>query len=165
MKKSIATLVAAAALALPGTAAEAVTPSQQASATARIYAPLTIAWVQNLDFGALALGSGTWANQVISMDQAGGLTGCTGNVTCSGAPQPAKYRLTGTNNATVQITSPGFNLQQGSLNIAFTPNAPGTVNLGGTGTTVFGIGGSISLSSTTATGTYTGNFLVTADYQ
>ena len=50
------------------------------------------------------------SGQVISIDQAGVLTGCGGNVTCSGAPQPAKYKLVGTNNAIVTISCPGFNL-------------------------------------------------------
>jgi hypothetical protein len=42
------------------------------------------------------------------------------------------------------------------------------VNLGANGSTTgftFGIGGSISLDSTTPDGVYTGTFAVTADYQ
>lgn len=165
MKKFLA---AGAALALSASPAVAVSPATQATATARIYKPLTIAFVQNLDFGTLVLaGSGVWSGQVISMDQSGALTGCGGNVTCSGAPQPAKYKLVGTNNAIVTISSPGFNLT-GPGTLAFTPNAPATVNLGAAGSSTgvtFGIGGSITLASSTPDGVYTGNFLVTADYQ
>jgi hypothetical protein len=148
--------------------AQAVSPATQATATAKIFKPLTISFVQNLDFGTLVLaGVGVWSGQVISMDQAGALTGCGGNVTCSGAPQPAKYKLVGTNNAIVTITSPGFNLT-GPGTLAFTPNAPLTVSLGAAGSTTgvtFAIGGSITLASSTPDGVYTGNFLVTADYQ
>ena len=168
MKKFLATAGALAALALGSTPAAAVSPATQATATARVYRPLTISFVQNLDFGTLVLaGAGAWAGQVISMDQAGALTGCGSNVTCSGTPVPAKYKLVGTNNATVTITSPGFNLT-GPGTLAFTPSAPATVNLGAAGATTgvtFGIGGSITLASTTPDGVYTGTFAVTADYQ
>jgi len=168
MGKFLKTIGAASALALYSVPAAAVSPATQATATARIFKPLTIQFQQNLDFGNLVLaGAGAWSGQVISMDQAGVLTGCGGNVTCSGAPAPARYKLIGTNNAVVTITCPGFNLT-GPGTLAFTPNAPTTVNLGATGSTtgvIFGIGGSITLASTTPDGVYTGTFSVTADYQ
>ena len=48
------------------------------------------------------------------------------------------------------------------------PGAPvvGTINLGNSGAAglVFGLGGSITLNSTTPDGTYTGTFNVTVDY-
>jgi hypothetical protein len=166
MKKAFVTL-AAAALALTSSAAVAVTPTTQATATAHIYKPLQISFGQNLDFGTLVLGSGTWSGQVISLDQAGALTGCGSNVTCSGTAAPAKYHLVGTNNAIVKITSLPFNLT-GPGTLAFTPNAPATVNLGATGSTTgvdFSIGGWITLDSTTPDGVYSGVFAVTADYQ
>ena len=53
--------------------------------------------------------------------------------------------------------------------IAYAPaNAPATVNLGATGATTgvdFGIGGSLTLASTTVDGVYSGTFTVTANYQ
>jgi hypothetical protein len=168
MRKFLAAFGAAAMLALLSVPAAAVTPLTQATATARIFKPLTIQFQQNLDFGNLVLaGAGTWSGQVISMNQTGALTGCGGNVTCSGATTPAQYKLIGTNNAIVTISCPAFSLT-GPATLAFTPNAPATVNLGAAGSStgvIFGIGGSITLASTTPEGTYTGNFLVTADYQ
>lgn len=168
MRKFLAAFGAAAMLALFSVPAAAVTPLTQATATARIFKPLTIQFQQNLDFGNLVLtGAGTWSGQVISMNQTGTLTGCGGNVTCSGATTPAQYKLIGTNNAIVTISCPAFSLT-GPGTLAFTPNAPATVNLGAAGSStgvIFGIGGSITLASTTPEGTYTGNFLVTADYQ
>jgi len=168
MIKSIAYASAIAALVAVGSPAAAVSPASQATANAKIYKPLTISKVQNLDFGVIVLGSGAWAGEVVSISQAGVLT-CGGgtNVTCSGAPQVAKYHLVGTNNATVTVSSPGFNLI-GPGTLAFTPNAPATVNLGATGSTTgvdFSIGGSITLASTTPDGVYSGTFAVTADYQ
>ena len=168
MIKSIAYASAVAALVAAATPAAAVSPASQATANAKIYKPLTISKVQNLDFGVIVLGAGAWAGEVVSISQAGVLT-CGGgsNVTCSGAPQVAKYHLVGTNNATVTVSSPGFNLT-GPGTLAFTPNAPATVNLGATGSTTgvdFSIGGSITLASTTPDGVYSGTFAVTADYQ
>jgi hypothetical protein len=168
MRKLLAICGAAAILALFSAPAAAVTPLTQATATARIFKPLTIQLQQYLDFCNLVLaGAGTWSGQLVRKDQAGPLTGCGGNVTCSGAPAPARYKLIGTNNAIVTISCPPFSLT-GPTTLPFTPNAPATVNLGAAGSTtgmIFGIGGSITLASTTPEGTYTGNFLVTADYQ
>lgn len=160
----------AAALTAMSTQAAAVSPATQATATAKIFRPLTISSVQNLDFGVIVLTGASFSGEVVSINQAGTLT-CGSNpgvlLTCSGAPQTAKYKLVGTNNATVTITSPGFNLT-GPGTLAFTPNAPATVNLGANGSTTgvtFAIGGSITLASTTPDGVYTGTFQVTADYQ
>lgn len=167
MNKSIAGAGALLVVMLASPAA-AVSPATQATANAKIYKPLTISKVQNLDFGVIVLGSGSWSGEVVSISQAGALT-CGGgtNLTCSGSPQAAKYHLVGTNNATVTVSSPGFNLT-GPGTLAFTPNAPATVNLGATGSTTgvdFSIGGSITLASTTPDGVYSGTFAVTADYQ
>ncbi|HEX6783253.1 MAG TPA: DUF4402 domain-containing protein [Sphingomicrobium sp.] len=161
---------ATAMLAFVATPALAVSPATQATATARIFKPLTISRVQDLDFGTIVLTGASFSNEVLSISQAGTLT-CGSNpgvlLTCTGSPQPAKYKLIGTNNATVTVSSPGFNMT-GPSTLAFTPDAPATVNLGATGSTTgvtFAIGGSITLASTTPDGVYTGTFLVTADYQ
>jgi len=169
MKAMLATTGAAALLALLSTPAAAVSPATQASATAKIFRPLTISLVQNLDFGTVVLGTGSWAGEVVSLSQAGAVT-CGGgtNLTCSGTPQAAKYQVLGTSNSTVTITCPGFNLSNGAATLAFTPNSPATVNLGPAGPVqgvTFAIGGSITLSSTTPDGIYTGTFAVTANYQ
>jgi hypothetical protein len=170
MSKLIAGAGAFLALMLGASPAAAVSPLSQATANAKIYKPLTISKVQNLDFGVIVLGSGAWAGEVVSISQAGALT-CGGgtNVTCSGSPQVAKYHLVGTNNAMVTVSCPGFNLNgPGGATLAFTPNAPASVNLGATGLASgvdFSIGGSIAVASTTADGVYSGPFVVTADYQ
>lgn len=170
MNKFLAPFGAAALLALSATPAAAVSPATQATATAKIFKPLTISSVQNLDFGVIVLTGASFSGEVVSISQAGTLT-CGSNpgvlLTCSGAPQPAKYKLVGTNNATVTVSSPGFNLT-GPGTLAFTPSAPATVNLGASGSTTgvtFSIGGSITLANTTPDGVYTGTFVVTADYQ
>jgi hypothetical protein len=170
MKKSLAIACASMALALSSTPAAAVSPATQATATAKIFRPLTISWVQNLDFGTIVLTGSSFSGEVVSISQAGALT-CGSNpgvlLTCSGSPLAAKYKLVGTNNATVTISCPAFNLT-GPSTLAFTPSAPATVNLGASGASTgvtFSIGGSITLASTTPDGVYSGTFAVTADYQ
>lgn len=170
MNRLFAITTAIGALLLGSSPASAVSPATQATATAKIFKPLTISAVQNLDFGVIVLTGASFSGEVVAISQTGALT-CGSNpgvlLTCSGAPQPAKYKLVGTNDATVTITSPGFNLT-GPGTLAFTPSAPATVNLGASGSTTgvtFGIGGSITLASTTPDGVYTGTFQVTADYQ
>jgi hypothetical protein len=170
MRTWLAIAGACALLTLASSPAQAVSPATQATATAKIYKPLTISSVQNLNFGTIVLTGANFAGEVVSISQAGGLT-CGSNpgvlLTCTGAPQAAEYKLVGTNNATVTITCPSFNLT-GPGTLAFTPSAPTTVNLGATGSTTgftFSIGGSITLSSTTPDGVYSGTFQVTADYE
>lgn len=170
MNRFVAFTVGCLWVALAASPARAVSPATQATATAKIYKPLTIASVQSLNFGTIVLTGSSFSGEVVSINQAGGLT-CGSNpgvvLTCSGGAQAAQYKLVGTNNATVTITCPGFNLT-GPGTLAFTPNAPATVNLGATGSTTgftFSIGGSITLASTTPDGVYTGTFQVTADYQ
>jgi hypothetical protein len=170
MIKSITGAGAILGLLLTASPAAAVSPVTQATANAKIYRPLTISMVQNLDFGVIVLTGASFAGEVVSISQAGAVTCGTSPgvlLTCSGAPQAAKYHLVGTNNATVTVSSPGFNLT-GPGTLAFTSNAPATVNLGAAGSTTgvdFSIGGSITLASTTPDGTYSGTFAVTADYQ
>jgi hypothetical protein len=166
MKKFLATAGTVALLALTSAPAIAATPATQATATARIYKPLSISRVQSLDFGTIVLNNTAFAGEVVSMNLAGTVS-CGGgvNMTCSGTPQTARYNLVGSNNAEVTVTSPGFNLVNGAANIAFTPTFNATVNLGATGTTDFDIGGSITVAGATPEGVYTGNFLVTANYK
>jgi len=54
MKKLLATAAAFTLVALSGPAG-AVSPASQATANAKIYKPLTISKVQNLDFGVIVL--------------------------------------------------------------------------------------------------------------
>ena len=163
-------LVAAgvAALALTTTPAQAVTPTQQATATARIVSPLQISWVQDLDLGIIVLsGTGTYSEDV-NLAMAGPPIVCgTGSLTCSGSPKVAKYHLIGTKNQNVQVTVPNVTLTNQNDNtktLTLTPNGPGTVNLGATGAVDFSIGGKITVANTTTDGTYLGTFAVTADY-
>jgi len=160
----------AAALGLSATPALAVGPNQNSTATAKIVKPLTLSWVQDLDLGAIILsGAGTWAPTSIAITNAGVFTCGNSNVTCSGATKPAQYKVTGTNNQRVFITAPSVTLTNQNDNtktLLMTVDNPGFVDLGNSGTpgVNFGLGGSISVSSATTDGTYSGTFNVTVNY-
>ena len=166
MKKILATAGALAVLALTASPAHAATPTQQATATARIYTPLSITFARNLDFGVIVLNNTTFAAEAVSINAAGTVA-CGGgvNMTCSGSPASARYTLAGSAGAVVAVSSPGFNLVNGANNLPFTPSFPATVTLDGTGAGEVLLGGSINVAGNTPEGVYTGTFNVTANYQ
>jgi len=171
MKRILATAGAIALVALAGTAAQAqVAPNAQATGTARIYRPVTITKTQDLDFGTIVLVGGSFTNEIVTVGTSGAVT-CgsgAGNLSCGGSPTAARFLLIGTNNALVTVSSPAFSLS-GPATLTVTPTSTSqVVNLGATGSTVgvnVNLGGSISLSSTTLEGTYSGIWTVTAEYQ
>ncbi|MFL6734656.1 MAG: DUF4402 domain-containing protein [Sphingomicrobium sp.] len=162
----------AAVLALTATPALAAptTPDKNATATAKIVKPLTLAWVQDLDLGTVLLaGSGAWTGATVGISKAGVFSCSNTNVTCSGANQVAKYKVTGTNNQVVTINAGNVvmtNQNDNTKSLQLTVDNPGTVNLGNSGNSglEFALGGSISVDSTTADGTYSGTFNVTVNY-
>lgn len=150
-------------------AAPASAATINAQAKAKIVKPLTIEAVQNLDFGTILLGPGTWSGATVRLSQSGALT-CPAPLTCSGLTQVAIYNLAGSNQQTIAISAPSVimvNQSDSSKTLTLTPDAPATIQLtnsGNPGTNV-PIGGRITVDSTTADGVYAGTFNVTADYQ
>lgn len=135
-------------------------------ASAKVVKSLELSSKQNLDFGTVTL-SGTPGTYTVSMSLTGVLT-CPSGATCSGAPMPAILNAQGSNGQTVRITvapSDLVNAADGST-IPFTPLAPASITLTNSGAPGkdFNVAGSIAIPST-ADGTYTGNIVVTADYQ
>ena len=175
MKKVLIFAGAASALALTTAPAQAATPTRQATATARIVQPLSIVWAQDLDLGTIVLsGTGPYT-QTVGITQAGVFSCGGANLTCSGTTggaTTARYTATGTRDQTLTITvSPTIALANltntTAPNLTLTVDAPavGSVVLDNTGNTSFDLGGSISVSDTTADGVYQGSFDVSADYQ
>jgi hypothetical protein len=143
--------------------------SQVATVNATVVKPLTLKWVQDLDLGTIVLGNGTWSGATVGVSRTGAFSCTNANVTCSGVTKVAKYNVTGTNNQTVRITAPNVTLvnqSDATKTLVLTVDSPGTLvipNSGNPGLD-FSLGGSISLSSTTAGGVYSGTFNVTVDY-
>ena len=162
-------LVLFAGLALESAPALAVGPNQNANASAKIVKPLTLTWVQDLDLGTIVLGTGTWAATNVGITSAGVFTCGNTNVTCSGATKAAQYKVTGTNNQRVFITAPNVTLTNqadSTKTLLLTVDNSGFVDLGNSGNSglIFGLGGSIAVSSATVDGISTGQFNVPVNY-
>ena len=141
-----------------------------ATVQASVVKPLILTWLQNLDLGSITLGPGTWSNATLGISRTGVFSCTNANLICTGATQVASYNVSGTNNRTVLISAPNVTLvNQGdpTQSLTLVVDNPGSVLLTNSGPpgTNFSIGGSVTLSSTTASGTYSGNFNVTVDYQ
>jgi len=161
-----------AALALTAAPAQAATPTTPAVAKVKILKAVTISRVADLDFGTVVLsGPGAWTGAVVSVDNTGTVRACDPtNLTCSSAAfSAAEYKVTGSNNATVNLVIPA------SVVITNAASDSLTVNLNNAQTTIvltssgapgdnFKFGGSISLDSTTPDGDYSGDIVVTANY-
>jgi hypothetical protein len=156
-------------LALAAPAGGALAATQVVQINASVSKPLSLTSSQGLDLGQIILGPGTWSNATVSITRAGAFTCSNANVTCAGAPTTAGYTATGTNNAVVRITAPNViltNQSDASKTLTLVLDSPASVTMPNSGTkgVDFSLGGSITVSSTTASGTYAGTLNVTVDY-
>ena len=152
-----------------GMGMQAAAATQSASVTANAVKPLVISKLQDLDFGSVTLGPGTWSNASVSLSQSGAFSCTNANVVCSGVTTVAQYNVQGSNKQTVRISAPNVTLVNQSdptKTLTLVTDAPATILLTSSGIpgSNFSIGGSVTLSSTTAAGTYSGTFNVTVDY-
>jgi len=113
-------------------------------------------------------GSGNWTGAQVAVSQTGVRT-CAANLLCSGTSQMARYTVSGGNKQIVNITAPSVtlrNLSDPSKTLTLTLDAPQSVTLSNSGNQgeAFSVGGSLSLSSSTADGIYSGVLAVTVDY-
>jgi hypothetical protein len=150
--------------AMPLGSAQAAQTTIQASV--KVTKSLELSSKQNLDFGTVTL-PGTPGTYTVSIDLAGQRS-CPSGATCSGAALPAIMNAQGSNGQVVLISVASSNLVNPIDNstIPFTPVAPASITLTNSGSPGkdFNVGGSIAIPST-ADGTYSGNVVVTANYQ
>lgn len=156
-------------LALITSAQPALAVTQNANVNATVVKPLTLTSQQNLDLGTIIVPRGSWSGATVGISAAG-VFSCSAQVICAGAPQVARYKVTGTNKAVVRITAPNVTLvnqSDSTKTLTLVVDNPGQVTLTSSGEpgNMFNLGGTISLSSTTAEGSYSGTFAVTVDYQ
>jgi hypothetical protein len=96
--------------------------------------------------------------------------GCTNaNLICSGATTVAQYNVQGSNQQTVHISAPNvtlINQSDATRTVTLVTDAPASLVLPNSGAPGinFSIGGSVTVNSSTAAGTYMGTFNVTVDY-
>ena len=161
--RTIGAAVAALAAAAPACAAPVATVSAQ------IVRPLELTWVQDLDLGTITLGPGTWSGATVAISKTAVFSCTNANVTCTGATKPAQYKLVGTNKQMIYINAPNVTLvnqRDPTKTLTLKVDSPGSVTLTNSGQpgSTFSLGGSITLSSTTPDGVYSGTFNVTVDY-
>lgn len=139
------------------------------SVAANTVKPLIIAKLTDLDLGSVTLGPGVWSNATLSISQAGVLSCTDANLSCSGATSVASYNVQGSKQQPINISAPNVTLvnqDDATKTLTLIVDAPATLVLANSGFpgSNFSIGGSVTLNSTTAAGTYVGTFNVTVDY-
>jgi hypothetical protein len=131
--------------------------------------PLTLTKIQDLNLGTVTLGPGAWTNATVSLSQNGTFTCTNANIVCSGATLVAQYNVSGSKQQQVNISAPNVTLvnqSDSTQTLTLVTDAPSSIilpNAGSKGVN-FSIGGSVTIASTTAAGTYVGTFNVTVDY-
>jgi hypothetical protein len=155
---AVATIVATPAFAVPATS--------KPTANVTLTKPLTLTRDRDLNFGSVAV----YASDTISIDAATGVVTCgntPGNLTCTGSPVSARYRVTGNNHSTVNVNySTASTLTNGTDDLTFTPSGQATVSLTNSGSVgvLFNVGGEIAIDQAVSEGLYTGDIEVTVDY-
>lgn len=132
----------------------------------KVTKPLVLSVKQDLDFGQIILAR-TAGTRTVAIGTTGTLS-CGVGLTCTGAARQAIFNVTGSRGEVARISTVASNLTNATGGtILFTPVAPASVTFTNSGNNGidFGVGGSISLTATTADGIYSGMLEVTVDYQ
>lgn len=173
MQKTVITpAIAVLAACLPAVAHAQSSASATATGSTTIVQPIGITRTANLSFGRLVrpASGGVYAvlyNGIDLVDEDEGLI-----VLDHGEVSRAKFTITGEGGQAVSISVPAnFTMTNGANSIEATLEADtGTVislsgSLGSTGTAELNLGSAFLLTSTQATGFYSGTFTVTVAYQ
>lgn len=167
---------ALAALLLAGAATSAsaqATDTDSATGSITIFRPITVTKDADLKFGNVVKGATTGtvdvaANVAGTRTVGGGATGLASGDT----PQAAKFTVAGEGAQLYTLAvDDSFSISNGTDSITVTTSqsvADGTValsgSIGGDGSTVVYVGGSLSVPSAISTGLFTGTFNVAATY-
>lgn len=161
--KKIVLAVLAGAVAMPAMAAPGDTATTQGTATAQIVAPITITHTAGaaLSFGTMTAGNGG----LVRVDAAGAGT-VSGEVTLVAgvATSSDAFTVTGDANRSFSITTGNGNVTAGANSMAFTTTAATSGTLNGSGTASFRVGGTLTVGSNQAAGSYTGSYNATVTY-
>ncbi|MDH5408963.1 MAG: DUF4402 domain-containing protein [Gammaproteobacteria bacterium] len=164
LRKILTISTAGFALASMSGSVQAATATASASAT--ILTPIAIATTTNMSFGdvyADNVSSGT-----VVLDTAGARTVTGGASTGPTAGTAAVFAVTGTPSATYAVTLPATpvtiqNVALDSMTVdTYVSNSGGA--LSGAGTDSFNVGATLNVGISQPTGSYTGNFDVTVNY-
>lgn len=174
MNKLICAAAALAALAFAAPALAQSSASTTGAGSITILRPITITKNADLKFGTVvrpSTGSGT---AVVSAAGVRSVTGGVVGLASGDTPQSAQFTVDGEGGQSISVTIPAtFTMANGSdsLTVTTSNNLTGSAgsqtlsnSLGSAGSLVFRVGGSVPITSTTATGAYTGTFTVSAAY-
>lgn len=158
----IATAFAAAALPAPALAA----PTDSADADALILLPLSITKVDDLEFGTVVPSS---SSGTVSIAADGSGQSVTGGVTPVPSATAARALFAGAGSAGQQVSiflAPPANLSDGNgHNVPISLSLEKSViTIDSTRAFFVGIGGTVTVAANQAEGTYTGTFMVLAQY-
>lgn len=159
-----------------GVSVPAVAQQDNGNGTIKIIQPLTLSAVQDtMAFGTIIKGNGT-----VSISAAATSVRTPGGLGVVGAGQKAaQFKLAGEGGQSVSLKVPAtFTMSNGgggaltvTTSTSYTNASQTDTNtvsldgsLGGNGEFVFYVGGSIPITTTTASGNYSGSFEVTASY-
>lgn len=130
--------------------------------------PVSITWVQDLDFGTLA-GDGTFAGTATINPVSGAKTVSGGVYDFGGLHSPATFTVKGDKSATFTVTLPGsIILSSGGSTMTlnnFTSNPSGFGVFGNNGQATLTVGATLQVGASQPAGVYSGVFTVTVDYQ
>jgi hypothetical protein len=172
--------ILAAALMVSAASAPALAGPESSSATANasalIIQPITVTKDRDIEFGTLV--KPRTGSAKVTVDNTGTRTLGAGiaSPTSSATPTSAKFTIRGEGAQAMTVAVPAsFDLTNGASTLTVTTSNDGSIAASGTTKTLSGalgaegsyevlVGGEFDLASTTATGTYTGSFTVTAAY-
>lgn len=150
--------------------------SASASASALIIQPITVTKDRDIQFGTLVKPRTGSAKVTVANDGTRTLGTGIASPSSSATPTSAKFTIRGEGAQAMTVAVPAsFDLANGDNKLAVTTSNDGSIAATGTTKTLSGtlgsegsfevlVGGEFDLASTTATGTYTGSFTVTASY-
>jgi hypothetical protein len=172
--------ILAAALLVSAAAAPAFagpeTASDTASASALIIQPITVTKDRDMEFGTLVKPRSGSAKVTVANDGTRTLGTGIASPTSSAAPTSAMFTIKGEGAQAMTVAVPAtFELANGANKLTVTTSNDGSIAstgttkslsgaLGAEGSYTVKVGGEFDLASSTATGTYTGSFTVTAAY-
>jgi hypothetical protein len=145
-------------------AASGNTANSAGTATSTVVSPIRITHNAGaaLKFGTFTAGTG--GTVIVTQASAGSVTGDIGTV--SGNAYAADgFTVTGDTARAFNISASGSNtVSNGTTTMAFTISAPASATLAA-GTFALNIGGTLTVASAQAAGSYTGSYTLTVTYQ
>ena len=164
-------LLKLAAVLMAGTGLAALSTSQAwaasdtSNADAEVVTPISISNTGGMDFGRI---SNTGVAGTVVLDTGGARTATNVDLLTGGAEQAASFDVSGDASANYSITLPASTtITSGGDTMTvdtFTHDAGGGPALDGTGSDAFSVGATLNVGGAQASGTYSGTFAVTVNY-